>query len=76
MGDAEVQHQRHRARRIRKVGSELYVSTMLTPVFSHLLRLDFLCCVEKVSELVNRPVVCLFGTRMSGTSTEMITKSI
>ena len=33
-------------------------------------------CVEKVSELINRPVVSLFGTRVGGTSTWMIGKSI
>jgi hypothetical protein len=47
---------------------------MLTPAFNHLHCLDFVFCTEKVSELVNRPVVCLFGTRMS--STEMITQNI
>jgi hypothetical protein len=47
---------------------------MLTPAFNHLHCLDFVFCTEKVSEVVNRPVVCLFGTRMS--STEMITQNI
>ncbi len=36
-----------------------------------LLLSDFVCCVNKVSELVNHLVMVLFG--MSGTSTEMIT---
>ncbi len=49
---------------------------MSTPVFSYVLRLDFMCCVKMVSELFNRPVVGLFGTRMSGKSTEMITINI
>jgi hypothetical protein len=31
MGDEEIQHQRHRARLIRKVSRELDVPTMLTP---------------------------------------------
>ena len=76
VGDAEIQHLRHRARRVRKVGSQLNVPTMPTPAFSHLLRFHFVCCAEKFSELVNRLVVGLFGTRVSGTITETITKSI
>jgi hypothetical protein len=74
--DAEVQDQRHWARRIRKVGHQLDVPTMLTPVLRHLLRFHFVCCAEKVTELINRLVVNLFGTRVGGTSTEMIAESI
>jgi hypothetical protein len=33
-------------------------------------------CAEEVSDLDNHPVVCLFDTRMRGTSTEMITQGI
>jgi len=29
-------------------------------------------CAKKVSKLINRPVMSLFGTRVSGTGTEMI----
>jgi hypothetical protein len=35
-----------------------------------------MCCAEKVSQLLNRPVMSLFGTRMSGTSTEMVSHRI
>jgi hypothetical protein len=43
---------------------------MSTPPFSYVSRFHCVCCAEEVSNLVNRPVVCLFGTRMSGTSTK------
>ncbi len=76
VGDAEVQHQRHRARGIREVASQLDVPTLLTPASSHLLRFHFVCCAEKVSKLINRPVVSLLGTRVGGTSAEVVTKSI
>ncbi len=76
VGDVEVQDQRHLTRRIRKVDSQLDVPTMLSPVFNHLLCFHFECCPKKVSEVINHPVVCLFDTRVGGTSTEMITKSI
>ncbi len=49
---------------------------MLTPAFNHLLCFNFLCCVKKVSKLINHPVVILLDTRMGGTSTEMITQCI
>jgi hypothetical protein len=45
---------------------------MSTPVFSSVLCLGFMGGTEKVSQLINRPVMSLFGTRMSGTSTEMV----
>ena len=70
MGDEKVQDQRH------EVGSQLDVPTLLTPSSSNLLRFHFVCCAEKVSELINRPVVRLLGTRVTGTSVEMITKII
>ncbi len=37
---------------------------------------NFCRCPEKVRKLINRPVVSLLGTRVSGTSTEMITQCI
>ena len=43
------------------------------PAFNHLLCFN---CAEKVSKLINLPVVSLLGTRVCGTSTEMITQSI
>jgi hypothetical protein len=49
---------------------------MSTPAFSYVLRLDFMWCAEKVSQLLNRPVMSLFGTRMSGTSTEVVSHRI
>ncbi len=56
VGDAEVQDQRHQVRRIRKVGSQLDVPTVLTSAFSHLCfhakmsRLAyFVCCAKKRS---------------------------
>jgi hypothetical protein len=52
------------------------VTTMLTPAFNHLVGLDFVCCVKKVRKLIDHPVVSLRGTRMGGTSTEMITQCI
>jgi hypothetical protein len=77
MCNAEVQHQRHWARRIREVTSQLNVPTMLTPASSHLLLpFYFMCCAKEVSDLINRPGVGLFGTRVGSTSTEVVTKSI
>jgi hypothetical protein len=67
--DVEIQHQRHRVRCVRKIDNQLNVPTIPTPAFSHLYCLEFACCSKKVSELVNHPVVVLFGSRMSGTST-------
>ena len=34
---------------------------------------SFVCCPEKVSELIDRPVVCLSGTRVSGTRPNVVT---
>ena len=73
MNDTEIQHQRHRARRIRKVSRELDVPTMLTPTFDDLLCFYFMCCAEKVSNLINRPVVCRLGTRGGGTRVKVVT---
>ena len=73
MGDTEIQHQRHRVRRIRKVPHQLVVPTMLTPTFNDLLCFYFMCCAEKVSNLINRSVVCLFGTRVGGTRVKVVT---
>jgi hypothetical protein len=49
---------------------------MLTPAFNHLLCFNFVGCAKKVSKLINRPVVSLLGTRMGGSSTEVITQCI
>jgi hypothetical protein len=48
----------------------------IQPAFSNVLCLGVMCGVEKVSQLINRPVISLFDTRMSGTSTEMVTHRI
>ena len=76
MCDAKVQHQRHWARRIREVAAQLDVPTMLTPASSHLLSFHFVCCAEKIHDLVNRLVVSLLSTRVGSTSAEVVTKSI
>ncbi len=76
VGDVEVQDQRHRARRVRKTGRQLNIPTMSTPAVSNVLRLGVMCGTEKVRQLINHPVMSLFGTRMSGTSTEMVSHRI
>jgi hypothetical protein len=67
--DVEVQDKRNRTRRVRKVGRQLDIPTMSTPAFSNALRLGVMRGTENVSQLLNRPVMSLFDTRMSGTST-------
>jgi hypothetical protein len=73
MGDTEIQHQRHRTRLIHKVFHELDVPTILTPTFNELLCFNLIRCEEKVSNLINHPVVCLFGTRVGGTRVKVVT---
>ena len=75
MGDAEVQHQRHRARLVHEVTRELDVPTSLTPAPNHLLRFYFVVCAKEVN-LINRPVVNLFGSRVSGTGANVVAKSV
>ena len=58
--DAQVEDQGHRPRSISQVGCELNVSTPL----------------KQVSNLLNRPVMSLLGSRMGGTRANMITKVI
>ncbi len=72
MGDTEIQHQRHRARLIRKVSLELDVPTMMSPTFNNLLFFDFRCRTEKVSNLINHPVECLFGIPVGGTRVKVV----
>ena len=76
VGDAEIQHQRHRTRRIREIVSQLNVTTSLTPAPSHLLSLYPMCCAKQVSELLDCPIVSLFGSGMGRTGANMIAKSI
>ncbi len=59
MGDAEVQHQRHRTRLIHEVGRNLDVPTSLTPAPNHPLRLSPVGCPKEVLQLINHPVVNL-----------------
>jgi hypothetical protein len=49
---------------------------MMTPAFNNLLCFNFMRCTKKVSKLINRPVVSLFDTRVSGTGTEMIAQCV
>jgi hypothetical protein len=49
---------------------------MSVPTFSNVLRLGVMCGEEKVSKLLNHPVMSLFGTRMNGTTTEMASHRI
>jgi hypothetical protein len=46
---------------------------MLTSAFNHLMCFDLMCCSKKVSNLINHPVVCLFGTRVGGTRVKVVT---
>jgi hypothetical protein len=48
----------------------------MTPVSSHLLRFHFVCGAKEVSDLINPQVVSLLGTRVGGTSAEVVTKNI
>ncbi len=57
VGDVEIQHQRHRARRVRKVGRQLNIPTMPTPAVSYVSHCHGMCRAEEVSNLVNHPVV-------------------
>ncbi len=67
MGDTEIQHQRHPVRLIRKVSHELDVPTMMIPTLNDMLCFYSMCGEEKVSDLINHPVVCHFGTRFPAT---------
>ena len=59
MDDPEVQDQRHRDRLIHEVVIQLDVPTLVSPVSSDLFRFHFVCCVDKVSDLINHSVVSL-----------------
>jgi hypothetical protein len=54
--DTDVQYRRHRVRLIHEVTSQLDVPTLPTPTSSHLLCFHFVCCEEKVRDLINLPV--------------------
>ena len=74
--DTQVQHQWHRSRNIRQVGSQLDVATSLIPALNHLLSLYPMWCVKQVSELLDCPMVSLFGSGMDSTGANMIVKNI
>ena len=76
VGDVEIQHQRHRTRHIHEVTSQLDVPTSLNPVPSHLLSFYCVGCVKEVRNLINLPVVSLFGTRVGGTGGNMVVKRV
>ena len=76
MGDAEVQHQRHRTRLILEITSPFDAPTSLAPVLSHLLCFYFVGCAKGVSNSINRPVVSLLGTQVGGTSAEVVPERI
>jgi hypothetical protein len=57
----------------RKVFRDLNVPTMMTPTLNDLLCFYYMCGAEKVSDLINHPVVCLFGTRVGGTCVKVVT---
>ncbi len=63
-----------RRSRTKDTGPDVFVRkpTSVTPDPSHLLRVRFVCCVTEVSDLINRPVVSLLGTRVGGTSTKVV----
>ncbi len=73
MDDTEIQHKSHRVRLIHKVSLDLDVPTMLTPTLNDLLCFYSMCGVEKVNDLINHPVVCLFDTRVVGTRFKVVT---
>ena len=73
MCDTEIQHQRHRVRLIGEVSRYLDVSTVLTPASNDLLCFSSMCSAEQVSDLISRPVMCLFGTRVGVTRANMVT---
>ena len=58
VGDTEVQHQRHRVHRVRKVVRQLD-TTMSTPTFCNVLSLGVMCGAEKVRQFLNHPVMSL-----------------
>ena len=76
VGDAEVHHQTHRTRRVHEVTNQLDVPTSLTPVPSHLLCFYFVGCAKEVTNLINHPVVILFGSRVNGTGVNMIVENV
>jgi hypothetical protein len=49
---------------------------MLTSAFNHLLCFNLMRCAKKVSNLINHPVVCLFGTRVGGTRFQVVSLGV
>jgi hypothetical protein len=67
--DTKIQDQGHRTHHVHKVNSQLNIPTIPTPVFSYVTCFDRMCCVEEVRNI-------LFDTRMSGTSTQVVTQRV
>ncbi len=67
---------RHRTRLVHEATRELDVPTSLTPDPNHPLSFYFVGCAKEVSNLINCPVVILFGSRVSGTGWHMVTESV
>jgi hypothetical protein len=56
---------------------EVHPTNLKTNMRKHSIGRTFpIFCPEEVSELSNLPVVCLFGTRMNGTRTKVVTKGV
>ena len=70
------QHQRHRTGGIFEITGQLNVPIILSPTSNDLLSFCCMCCVKKVNKLTNRPVVSLLGTRVSGTSSKVVSQCI
>ncbi len=77
VGDVEIQHQTHRTQRIRvTVRRSTRCPHITDPTPRHLLSFIPMGCVKEVSDLINHPVVSLFGSGMDNTGANMIDKSI
>ncbi len=76
MGDTEVQHQRHRTCLIHEVTHDLDVPKSLTPGPNHPFRFYLVGCVKEVINLINHPVVRLFGSRVISTGCHMVAESV
>jgi hypothetical protein len=65
-------HQNHH-NSFPEVDNQFDVPTLMTPTPSHLTSFCLMCGAKQVSELINRPIVVLFGVRGCGTSGEVFT---
>ena len=76
MDDEEVQHRRYGSLLVHEVTHELDVPTSLTLTPNHQLRFYFVGCTKEVSNLINHPVVSLFGSRVNGTGVDVVVKRV